>query len=63
MLSNFYYILRYAEFSSITDNARNDVYRCISGIVSRIEGIPPSDRDMSSAVRDCERKHPLGEGM
>jgi|GEM_PF-2756941 len=39
MLSNFYYILRYAEFSSITDNARNDVYRCISGIVSRIEGI------------------------
>jgi len=50
-------------FSTITEKARNDVYRGISGIVSRIEGIPPSDRDMSTAVRDCERRHPLGEGM
>ena len=52
-----------AVFSSVTEKERMDVYRGVSGVVSRIEAIRPSDRDMSSAVRDFEQRHPLGEGM
>ena len=50
-------------FSSVTEKEQNDVYRGISGVVSRLEALQPSDRDMDSAVREFERRHPLGEGM
>ena len=50
-------------FSSVSEKERNDVYRGVSGVVSRLEAIEPSGRDMKNAVRDCERRHPLGEGM
>lgn len=50
-------------FSSVTEKERNDVYRGVSGVVSRLEAIPPSERDMKHAIRDFERRHPLGEGM
>lgn len=50
-------------FSSVTEKERSDVYRGISGVVARIEAIKPSDRDMNVAVREFERRHPLGEEM
>lgn len=50
-------------FSSVTEKERNDVYRGVSGVVSRINAIKPSDRDINIAVRDFEQRHPLGEGM
>ena len=50
-------------FSSVTEKERNDVYRGVSGVVSRINAIKPSDRDINIAVKDFEQRHPLGEGM
>ncbi len=50
-------------FSSVTEKERNDVYRGISGVAERLEAISPEERDMNRAVNDCERRHPLGEGM
>lgn len=50
-------------FSSVTEKERTDVYRGVSGVVSRLEAIPDSGRDMNDAVREFERRHPLGEGM
>ena len=50
-------------FSSVTEKERTDVYRGVSGVASRLEAIPGSGRDMNNAVREFERRHPLGEGM
>lgn len=50
-------------FSSVTEKERTDVYRGVSGVVSRLGAIPDSGRDMKDAVREFERRHPLGEGM
>ena len=50
-------------FSSVTEKERTDIYRGVSGVVSRLEAIPDSERNMKNAVRDFERRHPLGEGM
>ena len=50
-------------FSSVTEKQRSDIFRGVSGLVSRLEALPLPDRDMNSAVRAFEQRHPLGEGM
>lgn len=50
-------------FSSVTEKERTDVYRGVSGVVSRLEALPDSERDLKNAAREFERRHPLGEGM
>ncbi len=50
-------------FSSITPKQQAALPRGISRVVSHLESIEPGARDMSKAVQECERIHPLGEKM
>lgn len=50
-------------FGSVTDDVRRGLAGGIASLVSGIRAIPVHERDMQRAVREFERRHPLGEGM
>ncbi len=50
-------------FASIDDRSRNGLAEGIAGLVSGMRRMRESDRDMQRAVKEFERRHPLGEGM
>ncbi len=50
-------------FSTVTEEQQSDIHRGMSGVVSSFQALTESERSMERAVRDFERRHPLGEGM
>ena len=50
-------------FSSISPKQQAALSGGISRVASHLESIEPARRDMSKAVQECERIHPLGEKM
>ncbi|RNA64641.1 hypothetical protein CR163_004935 [Prosthecochloris sp. ZM_2] len=50
-------------FASYPGEELVQVRRCVAGEAVRLAAIEPEERNMELAVRECERRHPLGEGM